>query len=68
MALNKTPPLEERIKSICAEAEAVVDARAAELKKVYEGLPLTMLRRGLENKAPGCACRQALAILAGEGE
>ena len=67
MALNKTPPLDERIKSICADAEAFVDAAAAEQKKLFEGLPLAMLRRHLENKAPGCACKQALAILeAGE--
>jgi hypothetical protein len=43
-----------------------VDAKAAELKKQFDGLPLTMIRRGLENKAPGCVCKQALAILEGE--
>jgi hypothetical protein len=61
MALNKPQPLDERIKSICAEA--VVDAKAAELKKLYEGLPITWLRRDLDNKAPGCVCKQALAFL-----
>jgi hypothetical protein len=66
MALSKTPPLEERIRSTCAEAGAFVDAKAAELKKQFDGLPLTMIRRGLENKAPGCVCKQALAILESE--
>jgi len=63
MAFSKSPPLEERIKSICAEAEAFVDAKAVEQKKLFEGLPLAMLRRDLELKAPGCVCKQALAIL-----
>lgn len=63
MAFSKTQPLEERIKSVCAEAEALVDAAAAEQKKLIPGLPLATLRRHLENKARGCACKQALAIL-----
>ena len=63
MAFSKPLPLEERIKSTCAEAEAVVDAEAAEQKKLFPGLPIAMLRRQLENKASGCVCRQALAIL-----
>lgn len=63
MAFTKTPPLDERIRATCLEAEAFVDAKAAELKKHFDGLPLAMLRRDLENKAPGCVCKQALAIL-----
>jgi hypothetical protein len=63
MAINRTSPLDERIRATCAEAEAFVDAKAAELKKQFEGLPIALLRRGLENKAPGCVCKQALAIL-----
>ena len=39
--------------------------KAAELKQ-FDRLPLTKIRRGLENKAPGCVCKQALAILEGE--
>lgn len=65
MAINRTPPLDERIRATCAEAEAFVDAKAAELKKQFEGLPVAMLRRDLTNKAPGCVCKQALAILEG---
>ena len=63
MAFNKTLPLEERIKSICEEAEAIVEAKAVELKKQYEGLPITWIRRDLETRTGGCACKQALAIL-----
>ncbi|WLA65830.1 hypothetical protein [Bradyrhizobium diazoefficiens] len=67
MPKQETLPPEERIKAICDEANAIVDAKATELKKEFEGLPYVSLRRDLENKAPGCACRQALAILR-EGE
>jgi hypothetical protein len=63
MAINRTQPLNERIRATCAEAEAFLDAKAAELKKQFDGLPIALLRRGLTNKAPGCVCKQALAIL-----
>jgi hypothetical protein len=63
MAFTKTSPLDERIKARCADAEAFVDAKAAEMKKEFEGLPIATLRRSLENKAPGCVCKQALATL-----
>ena len=63
MAFSKTPPLEERIKSICAEAEAVVEAKAIELKKQCDSLPITWIPRDLENRMGGCVCKQALAII-----
>lgn len=61
--LSKTPPLLERIKSICAEAEAFLDGEAHEQQRLTPGMPLSVYRRHLENKAPGCVCKQALAIL-----
>jgi len=63
MAFTKASPLDERIRATCADAEAFVDAKATEMKKEFEGLPIATLRRSLENKAPGCVCKQALAIL-----
>ena len=63
MAFSKTLPLEERIKSICAEAEAIVEAKAEEIKKQYDGLPITWIRRDLESRMGGCLCKQAVAIL-----
>jgi hypothetical protein len=68
MAPNKTPSLEERIKAVCEEAEAIVEAKAVEIKKQFDGLPITWIRRDLENRAGGCVCKQALAILSGECE
>ena len=56
MAFSKTPPLEERIKSICAEAEAVVEAKAIELKKQCDSLPS---RGSLETWRTGWAAASA---------
>lgn len=58
----KPKPLPDRIKEIQAEAEAAIDATAAELKKQFPGLPLAALRRDIELKAFGCPCKQALSI------
>lgn len=67
MLKSKNPlpelPLEERIRAICAEAEQIVDAKAVAEARQH-GLPLSVTRRDIENRAPGCACRQALAVLA----
>jgi hypothetical protein len=68
MAFSKALPLEERIKSICAEAEAVVEAKAVEIKKQYDGLPIAWIRRDPENRMGGCVCKQALAIIEEDGK
>lgn len=62
MASSKTPQLHERIEEIQAEANAFIDAKAAELKKQFPGLPQAMLRRDIEAVAWGCPCKQALSI------
>jgi len=63
MAFTKTQPLSERIKNICAEAEEIVAAKAAELKKEYDGLPIIWIRRDPEHRMGPCVCKQAVAIL-----
>ena len=68
MAFSKAPPLSERIKSICAEAEEIVAAKAAELKKEHEGLPITWIRRDLEHRMGPCVCKQAVAIMEEDGK
>jgi hypothetical protein len=62
MALLKTKSLPDRIRETQAEAEAAVDAAAAELKKRFAGLPLATLRRDIEARAFGCVCKQALSL------
>jgi hypothetical protein len=45
MAINRTPPLEERIESLRAEADAATDLLVeAERKRLEGGLPSTMVR------------------------
>jgi hypothetical protein len=60
--LKPKQSLSERIKEIQIDAEAFIDARAAELKKQFPGLPIAVLRRHIEAKAFGCPCKQALGI------
>ena len=62
----KPKPLADRIKEIQIEAEAFIDARAAELKKQFPGLPIATLRRDIEAQAFGCPCKQALSITEGK--
>jgi len=63
MVFNKTLPLCDRIRAVCEEAEAVVAAKAAELKKEYDGLPIAWIRRDLEHRSGPCVCKQAIAII-----
>jgi hypothetical protein len=68
MAFTKNLPLSERIKSICAEAEEIVAAKAAELKAQYDGLPISWIRRDLEHRTGPCVCKQAIAIIEEDGK
>jgi hypothetical protein len=58
--------LKEQIERVQAEAEAFIDAKAEELNKTTPGVPLGVLRMMITNKAPGCACRAALAEMESE--
>ena len=62
MALLKSPPLEERIKSLRAEIDAFVDARVAETKKECPGIPAAVLRQMATARAVGCQCAQYLQL------
>ena len=58
MALLKTPPpLDERIKSICAEAEAFVDAEALAQQKLIPGMPLATTNK-IDRKTLGRVARE----------
>ena len=58
---QKPQSLSERIKAIRAEANALIDTRAAEMAKQYPGVPVgshrNMITRGI-----GCACVAALLV------
>jgi hypothetical protein len=56
----KQKSLAERIREVRAEANAFIDARAAELAKQSPGVPLGVLRNLITGRATGCECRQYL--------
>lgn len=62
MKPTPTPPLEQRIKQIRADIEAIIDARAAAVAKESPGVPLGVIRNLLTARAPACPCAQYLEI------
>jgi hypothetical protein len=56
--------LDERIAAIHAEIDALIDAKAAELKKqYYDGVfSVEALAHGIKVKAWGCPCKQYQAL------
>ena len=60
--LAPTLPLEDRIKKIRAEIEAVVNAKAEAVAKESPGVPLGVIRNLLTARAPACSCAQYLEI------
>ncbi len=64
--MTRTPPLEERIKRIRADIEAIVDARAEAVAKENPGVPVGVIRNLLTARAPACPCAQYLEIAAAD--
>jgi hypothetical protein len=65
-ALTHTLPLEDRIKQIRADIDAIIDGRAEAVAKESPGVPLGVIRNLLTARAPACPCSQYLEIT-GEG-
>jgi hypothetical protein len=59
---TSTPPLEDRIKQIRADIDAIIDARAKAVAKESPGVPLGVIRNLLTARAPACPCAQYLEI------
>ena len=55
-------PLEERIKRIRADIDAVIDARTAAVAKENPGVPSGVIRNLLTARAPTCPCAQYLEL------
>jgi hypothetical protein len=66
MKQTLTPPLEDRIRQIRADIDAIIDARAEAVAKESPGVPSSVIRNLLTARAPGCPCAQYLE-LSGEG-
>jgi hypothetical protein len=60
--LTRTPPLEDRIRQIRADIDAIIDARAQAVARESPGVPLGVIRNLLTARAPACPCSQYLEI------
>ena len=58
----RTASLEDRIKQIRAEIDAIINARAEVVAKHSPGVPLGVIRNLLTAHAPACACTQYLEL------
>jgi hypothetical protein len=58
----RAPNLEERIKKIRDEVNAIVDARAEAVAKENPGVPTGVIRNLLTARAPACPCVQYLEL------
>ena len=63
----RTPPLEERIRQVRADIDAIIDARAEAVAGENPGVPLGVIRGLLTARAPACPCAQYLQISAEGG-
>jgi hypothetical protein len=61
-ALTRTLPLDDRIRQIRAEIDALIDAKAEAVAKESPGVPLGVIRKLLTARAPACPCAQYLEI------
>lgn len=64
--LTRAAPLEDRIRQIRADIDAIIDARAEAVAKENPGVPSGVIRNLLTARAPACPCAQYLEI-AGAG-
>lgn len=63
---TRTPRLEDRIRQIRADIDAIIDARTKAVAKENPGVPSGVIRNLLTARAPACPCAQYLE-LEGEG-
>ena len=59
---TRVPPLEDRIKQIRADIDAIIDAKAKVVAGQSPGVPLEVIRNLLTARAPACRCAQYLDI------
>jgi hypothetical protein len=61
----RTPRLEDRIRQIRADIDAIIDARTEAVAEENPGVPSGVIRNLLTARAPACPCAQYLEL---EGE
>ena len=65
MKSTRMPRLEDRIRQIRADIDAIIDARTEVVVKENPGVPAGVIRNLLTARAPACPCAQYLEL---EGE
>jgi hypothetical protein len=63
--LERTSQLEDRIRQLRVDIEAIIDARAEAVAKESPGVPVSVIRNLLTARAPACPCAQYLGIVEG---
>ena len=66
MKTPRMPTLEDRIKDIRDEIDAIVASRVEEIAKQSPGVPAGVIRNLVIARAPGCSCAQYLELSRGE--
>jgi hypothetical protein len=59
---TRAAPLEDRIRRIRADIDAIIDARAEAVARENPGVPPGVIRNLLTARAPACPCAQYLEI------
>ena len=62
MKATRIPTLEERIRLVRADIEAIIDARVNVVAKESPGVPSSVIRNLLTARAPACPCAQYLEL------
>jgi hypothetical protein len=65
---TRKPRLEQRIRQIRADIDAIIDARAEAVAKENPGVPSGVIRNLLTARAPACRCAQYLEITGASAE
>lgn len=58
------PALEQKIRQLRADIDALIDARAKAVARESPGVPIGVIRNMLTARAPACACAQYLDLFA----
>jgi len=62
MKPQRTPMLEDRIKDLRNEIDAIISSRVEDVARQSPGVPTGVVRHLLTARAPGCACAQYLDL------
>lgn len=62
MKIPRPPSLDDRIREIRAEIEAIIDTRVEAVAKESPGVPQGVIRNLLTARAPACPCAQYLEL------